>query len=72
MTDVKDENTAKDDAKKQKDQQIVDAYKRLSGTGFNKQQAAQQLSSKYAMTVDEVTAIIEQGSDDKQANKNDK
>ena len=71
MTDTKEDDTTKDDVKKQKDQQIAAAHKRLMATGFNKQQAAEQLSSKHAMTVAEVTAIVEQSDGGEQANKSD-
>jgi hypothetical protein len=47
-----------DEAKKLHEDQIVEAYKGLAATGFSKEQAAQQLSQKYAMSADEVNSII--------------
>jgi hypothetical protein len=49
-----------DDAKKQKQDQILAACRSLTAQGFNKDQIAQQLSAKYAMTTTEVNAILDQ------------
>jgi hypothetical protein len=68
----KDEDKAAEEAKKQHDEKIMTAYKSLAATGFSKEQAAQQLSSKFQMTVDAVSAVIEQNDDDEneKGNKN--
>ena len=46
------------DAKEQRKQKIVSAYKGLKAQGFNKEQAAKQLSSKFAMTETDVSAAL--------------
>lgn len=52
------EASAKDEAKEQQKQKIVSAYKGLKAQGFSKDQVAQQLGSKFAMTTDEVSAVL--------------
>jgi len=68
MTDQENEATKNDDTKvdaaEQKKQKIIAAYKGYKAQGFNKEQAAQQLSSKFAITVDEARAAIENSGED--------
>jgi len=60
----KTEDKTKDDAKKQQNERLLSESKALTGQGFNKQQIAQQLSSKHQMTVADVTAILDQNKED--------
>lgn len=55
------------DVKEQKEQALLAEASRLRTTGFNNEQIAQQMSAKYTMTVDEVTALLAKHADDKPA-----
>jgi len=60
---AQDTASVKDEAIRQQQQQrnerIAAAYKGLAAQGFSKEQAAQQLSAKYAMTVADVTGVLD-------------
>jgi len=58
VTDQTEDKT-KDEAAKQKNEKLLSESKALTSQGFNKQQIAQQLSSKHQMTVAEVSAVID-------------
>jgi hypothetical protein len=53
-----------DPVKRQHEKMIAD-HKGIMARGFSKEQAAQQLVSKYAMTLADVNAVIDQSEPDK-------
>jgi hypothetical protein len=53
------------DPKKRQHEKMIADHKGIMARGFSKEQAAQQLVSKYAMTIAEVNAVIDQGEQDK-------
>jgi len=55
------------DPKEQKEHALLAEAARLRTTGFNNEQIAQQMSAKYTMTVDEVTALLAKHADDPKA-----
>ena len=64
MTDVTDKTEDQtNDAQKQQNEKILAECKTLTRQGFNKDQIAQQLSSKFQKTGAEIAAIIEQNKD---------
>lgn len=55
-----------DAIKKQRDEQIINSYKASTAQGFSREQTIQQLSSKYQMTVADVTLLLNNNDETKE------
>lgn len=60
------------EAKKAAEQQLIDEGKALTAKGFSKEQVAQQLSSKHAITVAEVDALLSRDDADNKGDQKNK
>jgi hypothetical protein len=60
----KNQAAQKDESKQRQQEQLNAAAKTLKSQGFNDEQIAQQLSSKFQMSLDEAKAAVSQNKED--------